>query len=324
MEPKVYLAPLSGITDLSFRLISRQFGAAHCFYEMLDSKATLYGSAKNLRLLKTLKKDSPIAAQLLGADASIMLDAAQKLIALTNMEFLDINAACPAKKVIKKKAGAYLLQDTAALGKIIRRLASRLGLPVTVKLRTGFYKEDIKECVKVAMACEANGASTIFIHGRTVLQGYSGGVDYGSIKAVKESVKIPVFGSGNIFGHEMAKKMLDETGCDGILVARGALGNPWIFKEIIDYLKSGKAPICQSLAAKKKVLKEHLSFIEHYKEIGPSNKIGFMGKVAMWYLSGVAHAKTVRGSISGVRSYKELVDVINKVPAATQCMRYTA
>jgi len=280
---------------------------------MLDSNATLYGSAKNLRLLKTLKKDSPIAAQLLGAEASVMLDAAQKLIALTNIEFLDINAACPAKKVIKKKAGAYLLKDTAALGEIIKKLASRLNIPITVKLRTGLCKENHKECVRVAKICESNGASTVFVHGRTVSQGYSGDVDYRSIKAVKDALGIPVFGSGNIFGHLTAKKMIDETGCNGILLARGALGNPWIFKEIKEYLKNGKIVKAPSMTEKKETLKAHLSLIEDYKDIGPANKIGFMGKVAMWYLSGLYHAKALRESLSKARSYKELVTLINKV-----------
>ena len=313
MEHKIYLAPLSGITDLSFRLISRKLGAAHCFYEMVDSKATLYGGTKNLRLLKKLKKDTPIAAQLLGAEPSIMLDAAQKLIALTNIAFLDINAACPAKKVIKKKAGAYLLKDAATLGRIVTKLASRLDCPITVKLRTGFYKEEHKECVKVAKVCESSGASTIFVHGRTVSQGYSGGVDYRSIKAVKGALNIPVFGSGNIFDHITAREMIDKTGCDGILVARGALGNPWIFKEIKEYLKNGKIVKAPSLSEKKKILKEHLTLIEHYKDIGPSNMIGYMGKVAMWYLSGLYQAKAIRESISKARSYRELVAAINKV-----------
>ncbi len=141
---------MSGATDLAFRLISRKFGASLCFFEMLDAKSIVYNNPKNKRLLKTIEKDSPIAAQLVGADPSVMLDAAEKLLSLVDISFLDINSACPAKKIIKKGAGAALLKNTARLGKIIKRLASRLQIPVTVKLRTGFNKRDVGESVRTA------------------------------------------------------------------------------------------------------------------------------------------------------------------------------
>ncbi len=304
---------MSGVTDLAFRLISRESGAGHCFFEMLDSRATVYGHPKNRRLLKTLGKDSPIAAQLVGADPSIMLDAAEKLLSLVEVSFLDVNSACPAKKIVKKGAGASLLKDTARLGEIIKKLASKLRIPITVKLRSGFNKRDIASCVRTAAICEANGASCVFIHGRTMSQGYySGDIDYESIRAVKEALKIPVFGSGNILNPFMAKKMLDETGCDGIIVARGALGNPWIFKNIENYLKNGTAAEIPSLSLKKKVLKKHLSYIKKYKEITDVNKIGFMGKVAMWYLKGLHNALRIREQIRKVRSYRELIHLINR------------
>jgi len=172
MNPKIYLAPMSGVTDLAFRLVSRRLGAEHCFFEMLDSKALVYGGRKNRGLIKTIKKDSPISAQLLGADPSVMLDAAEQLIELVDISFLDINSACPVKKVTKKGAGAALLKNRALLGKIIKKLVSKLRIPVTVKLRTGFDKRDIAECVRIAEECQENGASIVFIHGRTMLQGY--------------------------------------------------------------------------------------------------------------------------------------------------------
>ena len=279
---------------------------------MLDSKATLYGHPKNRRLLKTLKKDSPIAAQLVGDDPSVMLGAAEKLLSLADISFLDINSACPAKKIVKKGAGAALLKDTARLGKIVKKLASNLRIPVTVKLRTGFNKRDAAVCVRTAEICEANGASCVFIHGRTMSQGYSGDIDYESIKAVKKALKIPVFGSGNIFNPFMAKKMLDETECDGITVARGALGNPWIFKNIENYLKNGGTAENPSLSLKKKILERHLGYIESYKDITDTNKIGFMGKIAMWYFKGLHNASRIREQISKARSYGELIYFINR------------
>ena len=304
---------MAGVTDLSFRLISRSLGAGQCFFEMVDSMSTVYGHPKNRRLLKTLKKDSPIAAQLVGADSKVMLDAAEKLISFTEISFLDINSGCPAPKITRRGAGAALLKDTAKLSKIIKTLASKLRIPVTVKIRTGYSRRDLAECVRTAKECEASGASTLFIHGRTASEGYSGDIDYETIRAVKEALKIPVFGSGNIFGPFMAKKMFDETGCDGILVARGAPGNPWIFKNIENYLMDGKAPKIPTLSEKKKVLKKHLAYIEKYKDIRLSNKAGFMGRVAMSYLKGFPSARRIREDICKIKSYKELVRLINRV-----------
>lgn len=313
MNPKIYLSPMSGITDFAFRLINRELGARLCFFEMLDANATLYDHPKNRRMIKTTKKDSPIAGQLVGADPDIMLDAALKLTSLVDISFLDINSACPANKVVKKGAGAALLKDAVRLGKMVKKLASGLRIPITVKLRSGFDKRNIKECVRIAKVCQENGASTIFLHGRTMSQGYGGSIDYESIKATKTALTIPLFGSGNIFDHLMAKKMLDETGCDGILVARGAFGNPWIFKNIEDYLKDGRSPKPVSLSQKKMTLKKHLIYIKKYKDILPSNKIGFMRKIAMWYFKGHFNASRIRERMCKVESYKELLRLINSV-----------
>lgn len=286
MKPKIYLAPMSGITDLPFRLVSREFGAEQCFFEMLDAHVTLCGHPASRRPLKTVEQDTPIAAQLVGSDPCVMLDAAQKVRSLVDISFLDINSACPVKKIIKKGAGAALLENTATLANIITTLSSRLPIPITVKLRTGFNTRDIKKSVATAKLCEAHGASMIFIHGRTRSQGYAGNVDYESIKAVKEAVSIPVVGSGNIFAPVMAKKMLDETGCDGLLVARGALGNPWLFRGIEHYLHKGGTFRKPALGVRKKVLAKHLAYIEQYNDMTETNRAGYKDKVTTWYLEG--------------------------------------
>lgn len=304
---------MSGVTDLPFRLISRRFGAKLCFFEMLDSNAIVRKHPETDRVLKTNKADRPIAAQLLGEDPSIMFAAAEVLLSFSNVSFLDINSACPAKKVLRKGAGAALLNDTAKLARIIKKLSSGLRIPITVKLRTGFSRPDVQQCVKTVEACQASGASAIFIHGRTVSQGYAGEIDYESIRAVKDALKIPVFGSGNIFNPFMAKVMLDQTGCDGILVARGALGNPWIFKDIERYLKNGALPERPDLSVKKKVLRKHLGYIERYKKMPGANRAGFMGKVAMWYLKGSPGAVRIRERIFKTKSYRELLDLIDEL-----------
>lgn len=304
---------MAGVTDLSFRLICREFGASHCFFEMLHSNSIIYEAPKIKDILRTIEKDRPIAAQLLGKDPSLMLEAAQKIISHVPVSFIDINSACPAKKIIRKGEGAAMLKNTPLLGKIIKKLSSGLKIPVTVKLRTGFNKQDFKECVKTAKLCQENGASTIFIHGRTCSQGYSGDIDYKAIKAVKKAVQIPVFGSGNIFNVSMAEKMLNETGCNGILVARGALGNPWIFKEIELYLKYGKIPEQQTLPVKIKTLKKHLAYMKKYTPITKFQTTGVMGKVTVWYLKGFPNAAQIRNSVFKTKSYKELISLIDSI-----------
>ncbi len=311
INTNIFLAPMAGCTDLPFRLIAREHGAKFCFYEMVDSNSLIYGHHQTYSILKSDKKDLPIAGQLLGSDPSVMLDAAQKLLDLVKISFLDINCACPAKKVIKKKAGAHLLRDTARLYKILNALVTALPIPITIKIRIGYDTKDLKHIIHIAEHCQDLGIAAIFVHGRVVTQGYAGDIDYDFIKAIKDSVKIPVFGSGNILSPEMAKTMFDETGCDGIVVARGALGNPWIFKEIEDYIKSGKIAKEVSIEERKKVLKKHLSYIDKYKAISQSGKIGFMRKTAIWYLKSIPCAARLREKITATKNYEEMLDLID-------------
>jgi nifR3 family TIM-barrel protein len=306
----IFLAPLSGCSDLAFRLIAREHGAQFCFFEMVDCNSLLYGRPRALGMLKTHERDIPIAAQLLGSHPPQMLDAAQKLLGLVKLSFLDINSACPAKKVIRKKAGAYFLRNPKTLYEIVKTLASSLPVPVSVKIRLGYEKRYLEDMVRLAAQCEANGAGALFVHGRTSAQGYKGDVDYEAIRAIKNAVRIPVFGTGNILTAELAKKMFDETGCDGILVARGALGNPWIFGEIERYLKGGEPPPGVDPLTKKRTLLRHLSYIDTYKEISASAKLCHMRKVAIWYTKGFLEATRARARICAARSYAELVDLI--------------
>ena len=312
MKPEIYLAPLSGVSDLAFRLISREHGAQFCFFEMIAAKALVYSHAKTLGLLKTNKLDKPIAAQLLGRDPDVMLDAAHRLINIADISFLDVNCGCPVNKVIKNHSGAYLLQDTKTLHAILKKLTSNLKIPVTVKIRTGFDKKSVTAAQKIAKICEDSGASKLFVHGRIKSQGYSGDVDYEAIRSIKEVLKIPVFGSGNIFNGVLAKKMLDDTGCDGILVARGALGNPWAFHGIETYLKTGKAAKAPTRLERKKILIKHLSYIKKYKELSEMGKVGFMRKITMWYAKGFPGAKEMRKAICSADNYKNLLSVARK------------
>ncbi|OGC07588.1 tRNA dihydrouridine synthase DusB [candidate division WOR-1 bacterium RIFOXYA2_FULL_36_21] len=335
IKTNIFLAPLAGCSDLAFRLLSREYGAKFCFFEMVDAHSLIYGTKQSFDILKTHPKDKPIAAQLLGSDPEIMLRAALKLLEFVKIDFLDINAGCPVNKVIKKNCGSYLVKEPENLFKVIKKLSQNLSVPVTVKLRSGFLEKDTKKLILIAKRCEDSGAAALFIHGRTRSQLYSGEIDYEAIEAVKKNVAIPVFGSGNIFNCELAKKMFEETGCDGILVARGAFGNPWIFKNLENYLKTGKEPREITLSAKKKALKRHLYYINKYRKgykprlftvepeihpdflIGVYNRgensvVGSMRKVALWYTKSFEGAAKLRGQINNVQSHDELIDLIDE------------
>ncbi len=309
----IFLAPLSGCSDLAFRLIARECGAQFCFLEMVDAHSLLGSHPKRFELLNTVEADTPLGGQLLGEDPQMMLDAAQILLErLPKLTVIDINSACPVKKVVKKGAGSALLLDKTRLFSIIRLLASSLSVPVTVKLRGGYHRIDLYNLEELARGCESSGAAAIFIHGRSRDQGYSGVVNYTAIRLVKDCVSIPVFGSGNVFDPLSARQLLDESGCDGLLAARGAFGNPWIFRCIKEYLHNGVLLPPVSRSARKEVLQRHLAYIAKFKATSPAGQIGFMRKVALWYLKGFPNAAKVRGRISTVSDYESLVDFVNE------------
>ncbi len=313
LPTNIFLSPLAGVSDLSFRLITREHGAKFCFYEMVDSNSLVYGSGKDKDILKTHSKDAPIAAQILGSDPDKTLKAAEILLENVNPLFLDLNAACPAKKVIKKQAGAHLLRDLPRLEGILKLLCSELRLPVTVKIRIGYDRTDSKSLTELVKICEGSGVAALFVHGRTRKQMYAGEVNYEAIKLVKQMVSIPVFGSGDILSAQLAKRMLASTGCDGLLVARGAIGHPWIFKEIEQYLKAGTTPPPVSLEQKKAILKRHLAYMQEHKQSRLTKIIGLMRRITLSYLKSLPEAKSLRKKITGAKSQAELLDVINSI-----------
>jgi len=313
IDTKVILAPLSGVSDLSFRLICREQGAKLCFFEMADANMLTHAASKNRDIFKTTPEDQPIAAQILGSDPDVTLAAAEKLLELTKPQFLDINAACPAKKVVKKKAGAHLIREPKVLEAIIKKLTDNLSLPITVKLRIGYNTYNAAEIKEVAKMCQGGGAAMLFVHGRTWKHAYCGDVTYEGIRAIKEAVKIPVYGSGSVFSPELAKKMLDETGCDGVMVARGAMGNPWIFKSIEEYLKSGQLLPEPTPKERMKMCKRHLSYMEEYKESRQTNKIGWMRRIAIYYIKNLPGAAAMRHEVTSAKSYEELMGVVDKI-----------
>ena len=305
---------MAGCTDISLRLIARENGAKFAFFEMVDSNSIIYGnSRKTLSILKSVPEDNPIAAQLLGEDPAGMLKSAKRILEVSQPVFMDINAACPVKKAVRKKAGAYLVKQPEKLYEIIKTLASALPVPVTVKIRSGYAERNLKVISDIAKNCESSGASAIFIHGRTREQGYAGEVDHESIRAVKDSVKIPVIGSGNIFTPESAKLMMDETACDGVLVARGGLGNPWLASDIEEFLLHGRLQKIVEPENRIDTLKRHLGYIDRYRDSSPSGKVGFMRKTALWYIRHFTKSARLREKISLVKSYEKMIELLDSL-----------
>jgi nifR3 family TIM-barrel protein len=276
---------------------------------MLDVNSIMHNRRQSFTILNTVPDDTPIAAQLLGAEPDMVLGAAEKVLGRVKISFLDLNCACPVKKVIKKKAGAHLLRDAPRMYGILKRLVPVVGVPVTIKIRIGYDSKDLRHILAMVKHCEDLGVAAIAVHGRLARQGYAGEVDYDCIKKIKEAVKIPVIGSGNVFSPVLARKMLDDTGCDGILVARGALGNPWIFRQIDDYLKNGAAPGEISVPEKKRVLKRHFAYLKEHRDMSKKGMVGFMRKIAMWYLKGIPGAARFREKIMRAGSYDEIVRI---------------
>lgn len=259
-------------------------------------------------MLASLPKDKPLGMQILGCEEQYILRALEVLRGY-EFDLLDFNAACPSKKVVRRGEGSGLLKEPKKLKKILKLVVKNSWLPVTVKIRLGWDKDSVN-AKDIALLAQDCGVNALFIHGRTKTQGYSGQVDYNMIREVKKVLDIPLIASGDIFSGLLAKKMLDETGCDGLAVARGSLGNPWIFKEIKEYLKSGKIinrPKEENIA---KVLREHLdSSLDFY---GERNGIVIFRKFYIWYTKGLCKVRRLRERSSRASTRPEVESIIQE------------
>ncbi len=305
LEYPFFLAPMAGITDLPFRLISRKFGCGLAFAEMISTRACVEQNRRTLRMLRSSPQDQPLGVQLLGSEPDLFLEALEKLADLP-VSVIDVNAACPVPKVTAKGMGAALMKEPDQITKILKPLASRAAVPVFLKIRSGWNEQNLN-APEVARAAEDAGASAIVVHGRTRMQGYAGPVDYAVIKKVKESVNIPVFGSGNILNASMALKMFSETGCDGVAVARGALGNPWIFRELTALRKADRFlnPGADEIAT---VMREHLdACLEFY---GPIRGVMIFRKLFSWYIRGFHEIRQLKEKGFGARTADEMMTLI--------------
>ena len=277
------LAPMSGISDLPYRLINRSFGCGLAFTEMISSTALAYKSKNTLKMLSASPDDRPLGVQLLGADPEI-IKRALEIVSEYSFDIIDFNAACPASKVVSGGKGAGLLKEPEKLQKLLKIIIENTRLPVTVKIRSGWDESSVN-AVDTALRAQDSGVSGLFIHGRTKTQGYRGTVDYNIIREVKKALKIPVIASGDALTPELIKKMFDETGCDGVAVARGALGNPWIFSKTAEHLNDEAVSCGPDAYEIARTMKEHLALIVEFR----GEVIGVMQfrKFFSWYLRGM-------------------------------------
>ena len=303
LRGRVFLAPMAGVTDRAFRQICREQGAALTVTEMVSAKALHFGDKKTARLLALNEGEHPAAAQIFGSDPETMAEGAVLAHKLSSCDIIDINMGCPVPKVVNNGDGSALMKQPLLAGKIIEKTAKAIQKPLTVKIRKGFDEAHVN-AVELAHIAEECGAAAVAVHGRTREQYYSGGADWEIIRQVKEAVNIPVIGNGDLCTGEDVKKMERQTGCDGFMVGRGAQGNPWIFKQMLFYLETGKELPKPSMEEMVRMMLRHAKMLIEYK--GDYTGIREMRKHAAWYTGGYRNASKIRGKINEVESYQEL------------------
>ncbi|MDD5561979.1 MAG: tRNA dihydrouridine synthase DusB [Candidatus Omnitrophica bacterium] len=307
LKSNLILAPMAGITDLPFRMLCRRFGAELAFVEMINCRSISHKSRKTKHMLSTLPQDRPLGVQILGCEEKYILKALDVLRPY-KFNILDFNAACPAKKVVRRGEGAALLKEPKKLNKLLKLAVKNSKIPVTVKMRLGWDKDSVN-ARETALYAQDAGVSGLFVHGRTKTQEYGGNVDYKLIAEVKKALDIPVFASGDIFSAQLAKKMLNETHCDGLVVARGSFGNPWIFKEIKEFLRTGRILPRPERSEVIKVMLEHLhASVSFY---GERNGIILFRKFFGWYTKGIRDIRPLREQSSRLKTRLEMEAIIN-------------
>ena len=274
--------------------------------EMVSAKAITYKNKNTFLLMETVPQERPVSLQLFGSDPDIMAEAA-RMIADRDFDVLDVDMGCPVPKVVNNGEGSALMKQPELAGRIVRSLVETIDKPVTVKIRKGFDDDHIN-AVEMAKIAEANGAAAVAVHGRTREQYYSGKADWEIIRRVKEAVKIPVIGNGDIFTPQDAKRMIEETGCDAIMAARGARGNPWLFRDIIDYLEKGILHEKPSLKEMRDMMLRHAEMHIRYK--GEYQGIREMRKHVAWYTAGYHGSARMRQAVNEVESYEALKQLL--------------
>lgn len=303
------LGPMAGVTDLPFRILCKEFGANLLYTEMISAKGIYYNNKNTEKLWQTDKSEHPIALQLFGLEPELMAYVAAK-IEDKDFDILDINMGCPVPKVVNNGEGCALMKDIKLASKIIKTVSNAISKPLTIKIRKGFDDSDIN-AVEFAKMAEDSGAAAIAVHGRTRQQYYSGKADWNIIKQVKETVNIPVIASGDIFTPEDAKRCLKETNCDGLMIARGARGNPWIFHQIKTFLNTGEILPKPSIEEVVNIILRHAKMLIEFK--GEVMAMREMRKHIAWYTVGYRNSSAIRRMANSIDTYKELEKLCNQL-----------
>ncbi len=303
------LAPMAGVSSLPFRILSREFGAQYAFLEMIHARSLTYESKQTMELLRSNEQDHPLGVQLLSKEEDFIKSAIERLNEYKyKYDLLDFNAACPVRKISSRGEGAGLLQSPRNLKKLLKIIVKESPVPVSVKIRLGWDNTD--SACDIALEAQDAGIDALFVHGRTKVQGYRGEVDYGAIRRIKKRLKIPVISSGNILNAKRAKQMFDETGCDGLLIARGALGNPWIFKEIHAYLEKGILLARPAINEIADAMQRHFDL--SLECFGDKRGVIRFRKFYVWYTKGVTGIRSLREEVMRITSKEAMNKVIEK------------
>ncbi len=307
LKNNVILAPMAGVTDKAFRLICKPFGPSLMYTEMVSGKALFYKNKKTKDLLDLDESEKPLAVQLFGHEPDVLAKIAEDALR-SGAEIIDINMGCPAPKITGNGDGSAISKNPQLAGEIISAVSNAVSVPVTVKIRKGWDDSSVN-AVEMAKIAEENGAAAITVHGRTRQQFYSGSADLDIIKAVKEAVSIPVIGNGDITDEKSAKHMLDYTGCDGIMIGRGAQGNPWIFERVVHFLEKGELLPHPSIPQRADVMRRHLGLLLEFK--GEYRGIQEARKHMSWYIKGASGSAKLREKINKAESKTQMLEIID-------------
>ena len=312
IKNNVVLAPMAGISNPAYMKIVEDLGVGYAVTELLSSEAISRDNKKTIDMLNGIEKlNIPVAVQIFGSNPDVMSKAAKILVEKYNIKIIDINMGCPVPKVaISSNSGSALLKNPDLVYEIVKKVVETVNIPVTVKIRSGWDSNSIN-AVEIAKIIEKAGASAITIHPRTRSQGYTGLANWNIIKEVKQNVEIPVIGNGDIKSVYDAKKMIDLTGCDAIMIGRACLGNPWLIKECIDYLEKGILPKEVSLKEKIDMIKKHTNLLIENK----NEKIAIleMRANASWYLKGIKGGNEIRREITSIKTKEDLFNILDRL-----------